>query len=113
MVSSSQTSVEAWNKLKNLYASQSCSRIMGLKETFIKLSRGSSSVGDYLCHIKGIVDDLTLAGDPPNNDIVVLHTPNGLGSEFKEISAAIRGRDIVISLEELQDKLIEYESFLK
>ncbi|KAF8378663.1 hypothetical protein HHK36_030012 [Tetracentron sinense] len=35
------------------------------------------------------------------------------GPEFKEIAAAIRARDFVTSFEELYDKLIEYEAFLK
>ncbi|KAH7572413.1 hypothetical protein JRO89_XS04G0252900 [Xanthoceras sorbifolium] len=35
------------------------------------------------------------------------------GSEFKEIAAAVRARDTLISFDELHDKLVEHEAFLK
>ncbi|KAL5772651.1 hypothetical protein ACOSQ2_012575 [Xanthoceras sorbifolium] len=113
MISSSQTSAGAWHKLQKLYASQSCSHIMGLTESLIKLSQDSSSVAGYLCHVKGIIDNV---GNPirfPMQRNIVLHTLNRLGPEVKEISAAIRAKNTVISFEELHDKLIEHESFFK
>ncbi|KAL9442907.1 hypothetical protein AB3S75_016300 [Citrus x aurantiifolia] len=112
-VSSAKTSSEVLAKLAGLYANKSITRIMGLQETLIKLSRGSSSVADYLGSIKTIADDLALAGAPLDNIKLVIHGLNGLGPEFKEIAAAIRARDTVISFEELHDKLVEYESFLR
>lgn len=112
-VSSEKTSSEVLAKLEGLYANKSTTRIMGLQETLMKLSRGSSSVADYLGSINTITDDLALAGAPLDNIKLVIHALNGLGPEFKEIAAAIRARDTVISFEELHDKLVEYESFLR
>lgn len=43
---------------------------------------------------------------------LVLHSLNGLGPEFKEISAGIFARDSFISFEDLHDKLIKYEELL-
>ncbi|EOY17811.1 Uncharacterized protein TCM_042528 [Theobroma cacao] len=57
-------------------------------------------------------DELTLAGSVVPNTNLILHVLNGVGSEYKDIVAAVRARDTPISLEELHDKLIEYESFL-
>lgn len=42
---------------------------------------------------------------------LVIYTLNGIGPEYLEISAAVR--DSIITVEELRDKLIEYEAFLK
>ncbi|KAA8517225.1 hypothetical protein F0562_017523 [Nyssa sinensis] len=113
LVSSAQTSAQAWSKLASMYANRSCTRIMGLKESLMNISRGLNPVADYLRSIKSIADDLALAGAPLDNLNLVMHTLNGLGSDFKELAAAIRARDSVISFEELYNKLVDYESFLK
>ncbi|PHT77868.1 hypothetical protein T459_15920 [Capsicum annuum] len=52
-------------------------------------------------------------GSPVNNEELVVKILSGLGSEFSEISAAIRARDSPISYEELFDKLLDHELFLK
>ena len=36
-----------------------------------------------------------------------------MGTEFKELATTVRARDTVISFDELHDKLVEYEAFLK
>ncbi|KAH7515369.1 hypothetical protein FEM48_Zijuj10G0019200 [Ziziphus jujuba var. spinosa] len=63
------------------------------------------------CH--GIADSLALAGEPLGKDELTFHVLNGLGPDFKEISAAIRARDSSITFAELHDKLADYEAFLK
>lgn len=44
---------------------------------------------------------------------VVFHVHSGLGLEFWEIAAAIRTLDMLITFEELHDKLANYDDFLK
>ena len=51
--------------------------------------------------------------NPPSNANLVICTLNGIGPEYREISAVVRARDNTITFEELRDKLTEYESFLK
>ncbi|XP_011038119.1 PREDICTED: uncharacterized protein LOC105135102 [Populus euphratica] len=60
-----------------------------------------------------ISDELSIIGEPPSDIDLVVHVLNGLGPTFKEIAAAIRARDNPISFEDLHDKLVEYENFLK
>jgi len=48
-----------------------------------------------------------------SDDDLIIFALNGLGSDFKEISAVIRARDTPVSFEELHDKLVEHEAFLK
>ena len=86
---------------------------MGLKEQLTIINRGSQPVTDYLAKIRGLADELSLIGSPVGNDDLVIYSLNGIGPEFKEITAAVRARDTVISFEELHDKLVEYDSFLK
>ncbi|OMO59764.1 hypothetical protein CCACVL1_24626 [Corchorus capsularis] len=47
-----------------------------------------------------------------NEDELVIHILNGIGSEFKEIAAGIRARESYISFEELLYKMTDYESYL-
>ena len=86
---------------------------MGLTERLTNISRGTQSVADYLGTIQAIADDLAMIDQPVSNAHLVNHVLNGIGAEYKEISAAVRARDSIISFEELHDKLIDYESYLK
>ena len=63
--------------------------------------------------MRSISDELSIIGEPPSDIDLVVHVLNGLGPAFKEIAAAIRARDNPISFEDLHDKLVEYENFLK
>ncbi|KAL9451630.1 hypothetical protein AB3S75_013236 [Citrus x aurantiifolia] len=110
---SCKTSTEAWNRLAKLYANPSSSRIMGLAEQLTLINRGSQPVADYLATTHDITDELALIGAPIPNQYLITHTLNGMGTEFKELAAAVRARDTVISFDELHDKLVEYEAFLK
>ncbi|KAH7571769.1 hypothetical protein JRO89_XS04G0136800 [Xanthoceras sorbifolium] len=69
-------------------------------------------MADYLATVQSLVDQLEMIGEPVPNRNLVLHTLNGLRSEFKELSVVVRTRDTVINFDELYDKLIECESYL-
>lgn len=113
VVRSCKTSAEAWTRLAKNYANPSSSRTMGLTEQLTLISRGSQPVVEYLATIRDIADELALIGAPVPNQYLITHTLNGVGPEFKELAAAVRARDTMISFDELHDKLVEYESFLK
>ena len=52
-------------------------------------------------------------GYPLSEDEIILYVLNGLGNDFKEISAAIRAKDSPVTFEELHDKLQGQETLLK
>nr|CAD1831837.1 unnamed protein product [Ananas comosus var. bracteatus] len=112
-IASAKTSREAWQKLAHLYANKSRSRVMSLKDRLSSLSRGTKSVSEYLQLIKTTADELAIVDSPLDDIDLVIYTLNGLGPEFKEISAAMKARENPITFEELYDKLIDYENFLK
>ena len=56
---------------------------------------------------------MAIVASPLDEDEIVFHILNGLGNDFKEISAAIRARESTISFDELHEKLIDYETYLK
>lgn len=63
--------------------------------------------------IKSIADDLACSGSPVNSKELVIKVLSGLGTEYKELSAAIRACDNLITFEELFDKLLAQEMFIK
>ena len=52
-------------------------------------------------------------GYPLSEDEIILYVLNGLGNDFKEISATIRAKDSPVTFEELHDKLQGQETLLK
>ena len=86
---------------------------MGLTEQLSNIRRGTQSVTNYLGIIRSLADELALIDAPVPHSHLINHTLNGIRPEFNELSAAVRARDKVISFEELHDKLVEYESYLK
>ncbi|KAH0669324.1 hypothetical protein KY289_023817 [Solanum tuberosum] len=84
-----------------------------IASTPARLSKGSLPVTNYLHQVRSICNKLATAGATVTNDELVVKILSGLGSDFREISAAIRTRDSIISYDELYVKLIDYELFLK
>ncbi|XP_019255713.1 PREDICTED: uncharacterized protein LOC109234258 [Nicotiana attenuata] len=76
-------------------------------------TRNSKSIADFMGEIKSLADELAATGSPLTSEELTIKVLSGLGPEFKEISAAIRARDTPISFEELYDKLLGHEVFLK
>ena len=63
--------------------------------------------------MKKITNELALAQTPVAEDDLIIFILNGLRMEFKEISITIRARETSISLEELHDKLTDFEAIIK
>lgn len=113
VVSSAETSAEAWNKIKSSCANRNATRILSLREKLANLKRENRSVSDYLQTVKAISEDLAISGSPIPKIDLVIHVLNGVGSDFRDIAAAVRARDTVISFEALQEKLLSHELYLK
>ncbi|KAL6310882.1 hypothetical protein AAG906_018041 [Vitis piasezkii] len=92
LIAAATSSRDAWVKLHKLYANKSRSQVMNLKEKLTNITCNTAYIAMMM------IDYFAL---------------NGLGSGFKEISAAIRARETPISFEELHDKSVEHETFLK
>ncbi|XP_019228141.1 PREDICTED: uncharacterized protein DDB_G0289917-like [Nicotiana attenuata] len=60
-----------------------------------------------------MAEELSTASAPVTNSELIVKILSGLGPEFREISAAIRARDSTITYEELYEKLLDHELFLR
>lgn len=56
---------------------------------------------------------MALIGYSLSDEEIIVHTLNGLGNEYKELTVTIRAWDSLMSFEELYDKLIDYKTYLK
>lgn len=69
-------------------------------------------VDDYMQHIKWLSDDLALIEYTLSDEELIVHVLNGIGFEFKELCAAIRALDTLISFEKLHDKILDQKTSL-
>lgn len=113
MLGNVKNSKQAWDILNNTFASKTCARIMQLKEQLSRFTKGSRPIFEYLQGIKSLSDELVVINSPLDDVDLVIYTLNGLGPEYKEVSAAICTRENPIGFDALHDLLMDREGFLK
>lgn len=113
MLGNVKTSKQAWDILTKMFASKTRARIMHLKERLSRFTKGSKPMSEYLHGIKALFDELAIINSPLNDDDIVIHTLNGLGTEYREITAALRARENPIGFDDLHDVLSDFENYLK
>ncbi|KAH0636331.1 hypothetical protein KY290_036760 [Solanum tuberosum] len=105
-VAAASTAQLAWDSLHLAYANN-------LRDQIARLSKGSLPVTNYLHQVRSICNELATAGARVTYNELVVKILSGLGSDFREISAAFRARDSIILYNDLYAKLIDYELLLK
>ncbi|XP_012854394.1 PREDICTED: uncharacterized protein LOC105973899 [Erythranthe guttata] len=103
------TFADAWNKLETSFANRSNTRMLSIMSSLMTNKKEGKTVAAYMSRVKNLVDDLALIGHPLNDSQVMSYALNGLGDEFKELTAAVRVRDTPLSFEDLYDKLLDEE----
>ncbi|XP_019457616.1 PREDICTED: uncharacterized protein LOC109358003 [Lupinus angustifolius] len=106
-----QTAQRAWDTLKTMYASRSRVHIMALKQRITTFTKGTQTMATYLQGIKAIADELAIIDHPLDNTDLVIHTLNGLSSEYKDISAALCSRETSVSYADLHEILMDFFLF--
>lgn len=81
---------------------------MHLKERLSRSTKGSKSISEYLYGIKALVDELAIINSPLDDVDLVIHTLNGRGSEYCEVTAALRIRESPIGFDDLHDLLSDF-----
>lgn len=75
--------------------------------------KGSKTVSEYFQSLRSISDDLPLINCPVTEEELVIHVLNEIGSDFHKIVAEIKARETKISFEELLNKILNFEDFLR
>nr|XP_009786970.1 PREDICTED: uncharacterized protein LOC104235001 [Nicotiana sylvestris] len=112
-VATADSAKKAWDALHTAYANKSQTRIFSLCNRLARLTKDSQPITEYLQNIRSMVDELSTAGAPVTNSELIVKILSGIRSEFREISAAICARDSTITYEELYEKLLDHELFLR
>ncbi|GKV40984.1 hypothetical protein SLEP1_g48568 [Rubroshorea leprosula] len=87
------------------------SRVFTLKERLQNTRCEGRIVTEFLHQLKVLADELAAIDKPLTNDdlTVYVFVLNGIGPEFREISASLCARDKPLSFEELHDRLVTHE----
>jgi len=112
-ISATATSQAAWCKLNTMYASKSRSRAMQLKEELTLIKKVNRSIPDYMHNVKALADEIALIDHTISEDDLTLYILNGLGPNYREITALIRAQERPLSFEELHDLLVSHECYLR
>ncbi|CAL1390404.1 unnamed protein product [Linum trigynum] len=111
-VSASTTSRQAWTILERMFVNQSRQRVINLKEKLGKETQGNRPVSVYLQAQRTTAAELALINAPVSDEDLILHILRGLREEYGHLSAAIRARDTPIAIEDLHDRLVDFEADL-
>ncbi|CAL1402681.1 unnamed protein product [Linum trigynum] len=111
-VSDAATSRQAWTILERMFPSQSRQRVINLKDKLSQEKQGNRPVSVYLQAMRTTVAELALVNAPVAPEDLILHVLRGLQEEFGPLAAAVRARDTTIQLEDLHDRLVDYEADL-
>nr|XP_016514691.1 PREDICTED: probable serine/threonine-protein kinase DDB_G0286465 [Nicotiana tabacum] len=109
-VAAANTSKQAWDSLHTSYANKSQTRIFSLRDQLARITKDTTPITEYLQCIRSLSNELAIARAPVTNSELIVKIFSELGSEFCEISAAIR--DTTTTYEELYEKLLDHELFL-
>ena len=113
LVSSAETSYQAFKRLTESYAGISRSRIISLKSRLANNPKGNRPVAEFLHDMKTISDDLALAQSPVDEEDLIVHVLSQLGDDYAHIAAALKIRDTTITFHDLFEKLVDFERTLK
>ncbi|CAL1361421.1 unnamed protein product [Linum trigynum] len=108
--SAATSSRQAWTILERMFANQSRQRVINLKEKLGRETQGNRSVSVYLQAQRTTAAELALINAPVTDEDLILHILRGLREEYDQLSAAIRARDTPIAIEDLHDRLVDFEA---
>ncbi|XP_071680363.1 uncharacterized protein [Lolium perenne] len=91
-VSEHQIAHGAWTAIQEMYASQSCARVMGLRRALNDLKKRELRASVYFNKVKALTDELALAGKKLDEDDVINAVLNGLDAEYNLLVEAISAR---------------------
>lgn len=93
IVSSAETSRQAFKHLTDSYASASRYRIISLKSRLANNPKSARPISEFLHEMKTIADELALTQSPIDEEDPIVHILGQLGDDYTHISAALKFSD--------------------
>ncbi|KAF3775369.1 hypothetical protein EJ110_NYTH50581 [Nymphaea thermarum] len=104
---------EAWVALANAHASHSNIRILQLNRDLQNAKKNDKSMLEYLNHVRFLVDSLSAVNETVSDLDLVLHTPNGLSSEYESFITTVTMSKILPTFSKSHDLLLNQERRLQ
>jgi hypothetical protein len=100
-VSSSTTAAELWAAIQVLQASQSRACVISTRMALAMASKGTTSVVDYFVKMKGLTDEMAVAGHKLEDEELMSYILMSLGEDFDPLMSAVTARVEPITVDEL------------
>ncbi|KAH9800493.1 retrovirus-related pol polyprotein from transposon RE1 [Citrus sinensis] len=112
MVVDCDTSLEIWEKLAEMFMSQSKARYMPLKMQIQTIKKGAMSVSDYFNKMKKIADSLAIGGNPLASTDFIMHLLTGLDDNYESLVTTILARleKDSLTVEEVYSLMLSHET---
>jgi hypothetical protein len=107
------TSRDIWITLETLFAAQSQSRILQLKQQLSNLKKGAQSVSAYFQKAQGFANLLAAIGKSIDNSELISHILAGLGADYDPLVTSVTTRQDSIPLTDLYGYMLSYEQRLE
>ena len=108
-VNTEVTVAGAWAAIEGLFVAQSRARIIATRMALATASKGSSTITEYFGKMKGLADEMALAGKKIEDEELISYILTGLDEPFDPVVSAVAARTDPISVGELFTQLVSFE----
>ena len=109
LISRTTSSHTLWEALAQTYALPSRGHIKQLKDQLTCITKGNSSITEFVHSIKACADQLASLGKPMDHEDLIVRILVGFDDSYTSVIESVNARDTPISFEELHEKLINKE----
>jgi hypothetical protein len=106
------TAADMWAAISNLFASQSRSGTLHLRNQLVATRKREMSIAMYFSTMRGLIDEMAAAGKPLDDDDVISYILNGLDADYNLLIEHVNGMTEPISPETLYSRLLDTEAHL-
>ncbi|XP_039787039.1 uncharacterized protein LOC120653347 [Panicum virgatum] len=110
-VSEFEHASEVWKAINEMFSSQSKSCILQIKSQLSREKKGDQSASAYYTKMKGLADEMAVAGKKLEDDDIIDYILNGLDADYNPFVSSISVKDHV-TLSDLYGQLLTYEARL-
>ena len=110
MVTNTKTSNDVWKSLSTTYATPTRGHIQQLRLQLKHYTKGDKTIDDYMRGLTTRFDQLALLGKPLDLEDKIEFIVDGLPEEYKTVTDQVEGREILPSIIEIHEKLINKEA---
>jgi hypothetical protein len=111
-VARNTTAAAMWAAITKMFASQSRSRILHLRNQLVATKKGEVSITTYFSTMSGYANEMAAARKPLDDDDTVSYILNGLEADYNSLIEQVNGMTEPISPETLYSRLLDTEAHL-